>query len=146
MSPIRVQAPTQVRVRSHRPDSAVGLGPPISAPGSVHRSRVQRRVARRIVSEATYRRRRVIVGTALAVFVAVGAVAAHDVLAGSGSVPASAAVSQPARPMIIAQPGETLWEIANRYRGDIAVTRYVDKLVSLNGGPSIVVGQSVILP
>jgi LysM repeat protein len=87
-----------------------------------------------------------IVGTALAVFVAVGAVAAHDVLAGSGSAPASAAVSQPARPVIVAQPGDTLWEIAHRYRGDIPVIRYVDKLVSLNGGPSIVAGQTVVLP
>src|SRR5215210_91677 len=62
-------------------------------------------------SAATYRRRRVVVGTALAVFVAVGAVAAHDVLAGSGGVPASAAVSLPAqaRTRVVAQRGDTLW-------------------------------------
>ena len=56
-------------------------------------------------SAATYRRRRVVVGTALAVFVAVGVVTAHDVLAGSGGVPASAAVSLPAqaRQRVVAQ-------------------------------------------
>lgn len=101
---------------------------------------------RRRVDEATYRRRRAVVGTALAVFVAVGAVTAHDVLAGSGSVPASAAVSQPARSTIIAQPGDTLWSIAEAHRGGVSLTRYVDKLVALNGGPSLHIGQTVVLP
>lgn len=89
---------------------------------------------------------RIIVATALAAFVAVGLVAAYDVLAGSGSVPASAAESQPARTSIIALPGDTLWSIAERHRGDVSTIRYVDKLVSLNDGPTIHVGQEVILP
>ncbi len=104
------------------------------------------RPAARRVSEATYRRRRAVVGTALAVFVAVGAVTAYDVLAGSGSVPAAAVSSQPARGSVIAQPGDTLWSIAGAHRGEVPLTRYVDKLVELNGGPSIVAGQSVVLP
>ena len=103
-------------------------------------------VAPRRVSEATYRRRRTIVGTALAVFVAVGAVTAHDVLAGSGGVPASAAESQPARSVVVARPGDTLWAIADRFRGEVSITHYVDKLVSLNGGASIQAGQAVTLP
>ena len=51
------------------------------------------------------------VGTVLAAFVAVGAVATHDVLAGSGGDPASAAVSLPAqaRTRVVAQAGDTLW-------------------------------------
>ena len=99
-------------------------------------------------SAATYRRRRVVVGTALAVFVAVGAVAAHDVLAGSGGVPASAAVSLPAqaRQRVVAQRGDTLWSIASTHHGDISITRYVDALVDLNGGPTIQAGQEVVLP
>lgn len=103
---------------------------------------------RRPVSAATYRRRRAVVGTILAVIVAIGIVVAHDVLAGSGSVPASAAPSQPAhvRASITAQPGDTLWSIARAHRGDVPITRYVDKLVSLNGGASIQAGQSVVLP
>ena len=112
-----------------------------------HRHRqVRADASPRRVSAATYRRRRAVVGTALAAFVAVGAVTAHDVLAGSGGVPASAAASQPARATVVARPGDTLWAIANEHRGEISVTRYVDKLVSLNGGPTIRVGQTVILP
>ena len=150
---IRLQQPTPVRGCHHDRDPRAAVtrpsrsGSPRAHRGVVERPDDRRRRAQRpVVAEATYRRRRMIVGTALAVFVAVGAVATHDVLAGSGSAPASAAVSQPARPMIVAQPGDTLWEIAHRYRGDISVMRYVDKLVSLNGGPSIVAGQTVVLP
>lgn len=107
---------------------------------------VGRRTTRRRVSEATYRRRRAVVGTALAAFVAVGAVTTYDVLAGSGGVPASAAVSQPARSTVIAQPGDSLWTIAQQHRGEVSLVRYVDKLVALNGGATIVVGQAVVLP
>lgn len=98
-------------------------------------------------SAATYRRRRAFVGITSAVLVAVGAVATHDVLAGSGGDPASAAVSQPAHAgSVVAHPGDTLWSIAEANRGDIAVTRYVDALVTLNGGASIEAGQRVLLP
>jgi nucleoid-associated protein YgaU len=99
-------------------------------------------------SEAVYRRRRAVVGVVAAVIVAVTAVAAHDVLAGSGGVPASAAAGRPAlaRTTIIARSGDSLWSIAERHHGEIPMTRFVDKLVDLNGGPSVQVGQSVILP
>ena len=102
----------------------------------------------RIESERIYRRRRAVVGTTLAVFVAVGAVLTHDVLAGSGGVPASAAASQPAlvRTTVTAQPGDTLWSIAQSRHGSVSITRYVDKLVDLNGGASIQAGQAVLLP
>ncbi len=115
-------------------------------PSSAARRRAPSHPSRRVVSAATYRRRRAVVGTALAVFVAVGAVTAYDVLAGSGSVPASAVASQPARSTVTAMPGDTLWEIASRHRGEVSMTRYVDKLVELNGGASIVAGQAVVLP
>lgn len=99
-------------------------------------------------SAATYRRRRAVVGTVLAALVAVGTVAAHDVLAGSGGVPASAAVSLPAqaRARVVAERGDTLWSIAATHHGDISITRYVDALVDLNGGASIQAGQEVVLP
>ena len=116
---------------------------PMTAPPMVRRQLPSPRP-----SAATYRRRRAVVGTVLAVFVAVGAVATHDVLAGSGGVPASAAVSLPAqaRMRIVAQPGDTLWSIASAHHGDISITRYVDSLVDLNGGPTIQAGQEVVLP
>ena len=97
---------------------------------------------------ATYRRRRAVVGTMLAALVAVGLVTAHDVLAGSGGVPASAAVSLPAqsRVHVVAEAGDTLWSIASAHHGEASITRYVDTLVDLNGGPTIQAGQEVVLP
>ena len=99
-------------------------------------------------SEATYRRRRAVVGAVLACLVACGAVLAHDVLAGSRGVPASAAAGQPAhvRTRVTAQPGDTLWSIAQSHRGGVPVGRFVDKLVDLNGGASIQAGQQITLP
>jgi LysM repeat protein len=89
-----------------------------------------------------------VVGTSLALLVAVSSVTAHDVLAGSGGVPASAAVSQPAqaRARVTAQAGDTLWSIAGVHHGEVSITRYVDALVDLNGGATIQVGQEVVLP
>ena len=114
----------------------------------VHQTSERRGSARRAVSAATYRRRRVVVGTVLATLVACGAVFTHDVLAGSGGVPASAAASRPAhvRTTITAQPGDTLWSIARAHRGGVPVGRFVDKLVDLNGGASIQAGQQIVLP
>jgi LysM repeat protein len=99
-------------------------------------------------SDRTYRRRRAVVGGLLAVVVALGIVVTHDVLAGSGGVPASAAESLPAqiRATVTAQPGDTLWSIAQAHGGGASVHRYVDKLVDLNGGASIQAGQQVVLP
>jgi len=119
----------------------------ISAPHPARMTRVCAVPAPR-VSDATYRRRRAIVGTVLAVIVAVSAVLAHDVLAGSSGAPAAAAVSQPAltRITITARSGDTLWSIGKLHHGAVPITRYVDKLVEINGGASIQAGQAVILP
>lgn len=46
----------------------------------------------------------------------------------------------------VAAPGDTLWSIADLYRGDIGHARYVDALVNLNGGAGIQAGQAVRLP
>lgn len=102
----------------------------------------------RQVSQATFRRRRAIVGGVAAIVTSFGTVATFDVLAGSGGVPASAAASQPAlvRSSITAQPGDTMWSIAEAYRGDISTGTYGDELVELNGGPSLQAGQQVLIP
>ena len=120
----------------------------LSQPARIAEMRRARPIRRTRPSEATYRRRRAVVGTLLAVLVAISAVLAHDVLAGSSGAPASAAESQPAltRIAITALPGDTLWSIGQQYHGAVPISRYVDKLVEVNGGPSIQAGQAVLLP
>ena len=46
----------------------------------------------------------------------------------------------------VAAPGDTMWSIAQQYRGDVGRDRYVDALIDLNGDTSIQVGQAVRLP
>jgi len=57
-----------------------------------------------------------------------------------------AVVTETAPTMHVAQPGDTLWSIAERYRGDVGRGRYVDALVDVNGGTAIQIGQAVRLP
>jgi LysM repeat protein len=113
---------------------------------SIRRSIDQSIAHRPRPSAATYRRRRAVVGITSAAVVAVGLVATHDVLAGSGGDPASAAVSQPAHATLIAQPGDNLWSIAAEHHGEVSITRYLDTLVDINGGATIQVGQQIVLP
>lgn len=106
------------------------------------------RPARRRHPEAVYRRRRMVVGVVTAALVAITIVLAIDVLAGSSGVPASAVSGQPApgRSVTIARPGDSLWSLAETYRGDVSVTAYVEALISLNDGPTIEAGQRIVLP
>ena len=46
----------------------------------------------------------------------------------------------------VAEPGDSLWSIADFYRGDIGRDRYIDALIALNGGTAIQAGQAVDLP
>lgn len=47
----------------------------------------------------------------------------------------------------VAGPGDTLWSIADRYRGEVARDRYLDALITLNGGSTALeLGQGVRLP
>jgi LysM repeat protein len=76
-----------------------------------------------------------------------GVVVAERALAGRGGVPASAPAAQPVQsaPYVV-QPGDTLWSIAQRFRGERSLAGYVDALVQANSGPDITVGQRLVLP
>jgi Tfp pilus assembly protein FimV len=95
-----------------------------------------------------YRRRRAAASLMLAGVLALTGAVATGSLAGPGGVPAAATGAQPAfqRASIVARPGDTLWSIAQAHRGDVSHSRYVEALVSLNGGASIQAGQVVHLP
>lgn len=99
-------------------------------------------------SEAVYRRRRLVVGTVLALMVVTAGLAVNEALAGFGGVTASAADTAPsnAPTTVTALPGDTLWAIAVEHHGSVDLHRYLDRLVLLNGGPSIQAGQVVRLP
>lgn len=123
---------------SHRPTRPV-----VAASRTSDRSASARRP-----SPGTYRRRRIVAAFMFAGLLTLTGAVASGSLAGPGGVPAAATGAQPAfeRATLVARPGDTLWSIAHAHRGSVAHGRYVDALVSLNGGASIQVGQVVILP
>lgn len=103
-----------------------------------------------------YRRRRFTAMVVVLVVVA-GSIllarAASVALAGRAGGPASAAAARtgdgafvPAALTYVAQPGDTLWAIAQRFHGDTALDWYVDELVEVNGTASIQAGQRIVLP
>jgi hypothetical protein len=95
-----------------------------------------------------------------AAIVAVGSVVVmagllNSLLVGFGGSPAAAAEATTAvaaaddafvPEVHVAGVGDSLWSIADRYRGSVDRDRYVDALVDLNGSTTIVVGQAVHLP
>jgi nucleoid-associated protein YgaU len=92
---------------------------------------------------------------ALAVL-AVGAIAAVEAVgalvdlggrpAAASEIPAPGSALAAAPAVHVAAPGDTLWSIAEQYRGAVSRDRYVDALIDLNGGTGIQVGQPVRLP
>jgi predicted Zn-dependent protease len=103
---------------------------------------------------AVYRRRRVVALVLAVAFVVVamaGVQAAVRSLAGEpGGRPLSATEGSAPVPAghetVLVQPGDTLWTIARDLQptGDLRST--VDLLAALNGGPSLEVGQTLVLP
>jgi nucleoid-associated protein YgaU len=118
---------------------------------------------------AVYVRRRLAV-VLIALGLALGvAVAARAVLADRGGVPASIPAIRPANidaasgsqavqspvaatPVNVAatryivQPGDSLWSLAQQFRGRTGMTTYVDALVRANGGAAVQPGQLILLP
>ena len=129
----------------------VGAYRPASRPGSIPTSRpAARRSAQHptmvnATSVATYQRRRLVV--LVATMLVLGVVIAGVIGATGTSAQADQAVAgQSVEPRtVVAQPGDTLWAIAQRVAPQANVSELVDELVRLNGD-AIVAGQLVRIP
>jgi LysM repeat protein len=107
-------------------------------------------------SSQIYARRRLMALLCLAAIVLVLLVGAGHVVANRGGAPASASMIRPATSaaalspasshLYVAQPGDTLWSIGQRFHGRTALGDYVDALIEANGGTKIQVSQAIALP
>jgi hypothetical protein len=123
---------------------------PPPGPGSPRRPALRvlegGRAPSRLAQQAVYRRRRLVavallVLTALVVLLLASAVVAS---AGGGTpVPAAGTASSVVH---VVQPGDTLWTIARELEPNSDVRLTVDRLVDLNGGAPLTVGQRLVLP
>ncbi len=98
-----------------------------------------------------YALRRLVVGGCAVLALVVGLLGVVGMSAGFTGSPASAASASPAGAEVapsvhVAQAGDTLWSIANTYRGDVGRDRFIDALIRLNGGVAIQAGQAIWLP
>ncbi|MGA7757245.1 MAG: LysM peptidoglycan-binding domain-containing protein [Ilumatobacteraceae bacterium] len=66
--------------------------------------------------------------------------------AAASEVTTTAAGDELVRSIHVAAAGDSLWSIADLYRGPVGRDRYVDALISLNGGTDVLVGQAIRLP
>lgn len=99
-----------------------------------------------------YGRRRAVAAVVLAIVAVLLAFAVSTLVDAAfdvGGRPAAASDVAPA-PIVrvhVAEAGDTLWSIADRYRGEVGQGRYVDALIDLNGGTTVIqAGQAVRLP
>ena len=101
--------------------------------------------AAKATSVATYQRRRLVV--LVAAMLVLGVVIAGVIGTTGTSAQADQAVAgQSVEPRtVVAQPGDTLWAIAQRVAPQANVSELVDELVRLNGD-AIVAGQLVRIP
>ena len=101
-----------------------------------------------------YTVRRLMAAVVALAVLALGAIAVVETvgaLVDLGGRPAAAsevasALGTSAPSVHVAASGDTMWSIAQQYRGDVGRDRYVDALIDLNGDTSIQVGQAVRLP
>jgi len=94
-----------------------------------------------------YALRRLVVGGLAALTLVSSMLGLIGLSAGLAGLPASAAPAEVAASSVhVAQPGDTLWSIANTYRGDVARDRFIEVLIRKNGGVEIQAGQAVWLP
>lgn len=104
------------------------------------------RAPHRLARQAVYRRRRLAAVVLLVLTTAVVVLLASAVLArsagGGTPVPAAGTPSE----VHVVQPGDTLWSIARDLAPNADVRLTVDRLVDLNGGAPLTVGQRLVLP
>lgn len=78
---------------------------------------------------------------------AVGLSVVIAILVGSGPSGIAPAATSRAPETVVVRPGDTLWEIAERYSPrEIDPRAYLDVLVRANGSPTVVPGQKIRLP
>lgn len=133
---------------SSRPTQRITSHPYRRAPERVH----TRTHAMPVRDQPNYAVRRLIAATVAVVLLALVMVVGASIVpafADVGGRPAAASdigTSALDARTHVAQPGDTLWSIADRYRGGIGRDRFVDALIGLNGGTVIQIGQPVRLP
>lgn len=109
--------------------AAIFVSQPLSAPQSDRQATAQVYLVRRAL---------VITVSAVALYLAAGVIG--SILDSGRSLPPHTGST-----VHVVQPGESLWSIARAERPGADLSALVDKLIRLNGGSTIQVGQQLVL-
>jgi len=108
--------------------------------------RPTQRVTARVVvdSSPVYRRRRAVVGLALALTLAGG----FSVFAAQGQAQASSEATSASFTYVTVHAGDTLWSVAERYAANVDTREWIAELVTLNAlqDNQLQPGQRIALP
>jgi len=104
------------------------------------------RAPSRLAQQAMYRRRRLVAVALLVLTTLVVLLLANAVVASAGGGTPVPAAGTPSSVVHVVQPGDTLWSIARDLEPNADVRLTVDRLVDLNGGAPLTVGQRLVLP
>ena len=103
--------------------------------------------ASRALPQKVYRRRRLAFLSLVGLVVFLGVLMANEILGRIHGVPGGSVVEAAGNPVIyVVQPGDTLWEIADKFNPEGTDIRYtVDELSKVTGGAQLQPGQRIVL-
>ena len=134
IDPLHIPSIRTQRLTSHSMTSPRTVSPRVVSHGIVS--------ARHRSTASVYRRRRMMVGGALAVAV----MSAVTLAMGTSAIANEPGVGNQSAPRaIVVQQGDTLWEIARRIAPSGNISNLVDELVRINGA-DLQVGQIIRVP
>lgn len=103
--------------------------------------------ASRPLPQKVYRRRRLAFLSLVGLVVFLGVLMANEIIGRIHGVPGGSVVEAAGNPVIyVVQPGDTLWEIADKFNPEGTDIRYtVDELSKVTGGAQLQPGQRIVL-
>lgn len=104
-------------------------------------------IASRPVPQKIYRRRRLVFLSMVGLIVFLSVLMANEIIGRIHGVPGGAVVEAAGQPVVyVVQPGDTLWEIADKFNPEGTDIRHtVDELADITGGAQLQPGQRIVL-
>ena len=104
-------------------------------------------IASRPVPQKVYHRRRLVFLSMVGLIVFLSVLLANEIIGRIHGIPGGAVVEAAGQPVVyVVQPGDTLWEIADKFNPKGTDIRHtVDELADITGGAQLQPGQRIVL-
>ena len=104
-------------------------------------------IASRPLPQKVYRRRRLVFLSMVGLIVFLSVLMANEIIGRINGVPGGSVVEAAGQPVVyVVQPGDTLWEIADKFNPEGTDIRHtVDELANITGGAQLQPGQRIVL-